>query len=102
MLLEVRGKGWVIKCEWFKRKVDCYEPSLDKIRILVESGENNVEAQQEKQNQKGTEPIQQVIEQHIAQNEENEGSGGENAKVLINYDNVDTVKKQNILEKHTC
>ena len=100
--MKEESKGWEIKCKWFKRKFDCYEPSLDKIRILVESGKNNVEAQQEKQNQKGTEPIQQVIEQHIAQNEENEGSGGENAKVLINYDNVDTVKKQNILEKHTC
>ena len=47
----------------------------------------------------GTEPIQQVAEQHIAQNEDDEGRGEENAQLLINYDNTDTVKKQNILEK---
>ena len=47
----------------------------------------------------GTEPIQQVAEQHIAQNEDDERRGEENAQLLINYDNTDTVKKQNILEK---
>ena len=47
----------------------------------------------------GTEPIQQVAEQHIAQNEDDEGRGEENAQLLINYDNTDTVKKQNILQK---
>ena len=47
----------------------------------------------------GTEPIQQVAEQHIAQNEDDEVRGEENAQLLINYDNTDTVEKQNILEK---
>ena len=43
--------------------------------------------------------MQQVTEQHIAQNEEDEGRGEENAELLINYDNIDTVEKQNKLEK---
>ena len=40
-----------------------------------------------------------MTEQHIAQNEEDEGRGEENSELLINYDNIDTVEKQNILEK---
>ena len=72
---------------------------LDEIRRLVESGENNLEAQQEEQNRTGTEPIQQVTEQRIAQNEEGAGRGEKNAELLINYDNVDPVEKQNILDK---
>ena len=43
--------------------------------------------------------MQQVTEQHIAQNEEDEGRGEENAELLIIYDNIDTVEKQNKLEK---
>ena len=38
-------------------------------------------------------------EQNIAQNEEDEGRGEEKSELLINYDNIDTVEKQNILEK---
>ena len=51
---------------------------LEEIKRLVESGENNVKAQQDGQNQTGTEPIQKVTGQHIAQNEEDEGRGEEN------------------------
>ena len=40
-----------------------------------------------------------MTEQHIAQNEEDEGRGEENSELLINYDNIDTVEKQIILEK---
>ena len=40
-----------------------------------------------------------MTEQHIAQNEENEGRCEENAELLTNYDNFDTIEKQNILEK---
>ena len=51
------------------------------------------------QNRTGAEPIQMVTEQYIAQTEEDEGRGEENLELLINYDNIDTVEKQNILEK---
>ena len=40
-----------------------------------------------------------MTEQHIAQNEEGEGRNVENAEPLLNYDNIDIVEKQNILEK---
>ena len=40
-----------------------------------------------------------MTEQHIAQNEEDTGRGEENSELLINYDNIDTVEKQNILGK---
>ena len=40
-----------------------------------------------------------MTEQHIAQNEEDEGRGKENSELLIKYDNIDTVEKQTILEK---
>ena len=66
---------------------------------LVESGENNVEAQQDVQNWKGTKPMQNVTEQHTAQNEEDEGRGEENSDLLKNYYNIDTAEKQTILEK---
>ena len=39
-----------------------------------------------------------MIEQNLAQNEEDEERGQENAELLINYDNTDTVEKQNMLE----
>ena len=45
------------------------------------SGENNVEAQQEEQNRTSTKPIQQVTEQHIAQNEEDAGRSKENSEL---------------------
>ena len=51
------------------------------------------------QNWTGTEPIQKVTEEHIAQNEEDEERGEENSELLINYGNIDTVEKQTILEK---
>ena len=38
-------------------------------------------------------------EPNIAQNEEDEGRGEEKSELLINYDNIDTVEKQNILKK---
>ena len=71
----------------------------EEIRRLAQSSENNVEAQQDVQNRRGTEPVQKVTGQHIAQNEEGNSRGEENSKLLINYDNIDTVEKQNILEK---
>ena len=40
-----------------------------------------------------------MTEQHIVQNEEYQRKGEEHAEVLIHYDNIDTVEKQNILEK---
>ena len=40
-----------------------------------------------------------MTEQHIAENEEGEGRNEENAELLMNYDNIDIVEKQNILEK---
>ena len=83
----VQKKGWLSQLQ------------LEEIRRFVESGENNFEAQQEEQNRTDTEPIQQVTEQYIAQNEKNAGRSEENLELLINYDNIDTVEKQNILEK---
>ena len=82
-----------------QRKVWLSQLQLEEIKRLVESGENNVEAQQDVQNRTGTEPIQKVKEQHIALKEEDEGRGEENSELLINYDNIDTVEKQTILEK---
>ena len=82
----IQKKGWLSQLQ------------LEQIKRLVENGENNIEAQQEEQNRTGTEPIQQVIEQYIAQNEEDVGRGEGNSELLINY-NIDTVEKQNILEK---
>ena len=40
-----------------------------------------------------------MTEQHIAQNEEDAGRGEKNSELLINYDNIDTVEKQDILGK---
>ena len=82
-----------------QKKVWLSQMQLEEIRRLVERGENNVETQQGEENRTGTEPIQQVTEQYIAQNEVDEGRGDENAELLINYNNIDTVEKQNILEK---
>ena len=43
--------------------------------------------------------MQQVTEQHIAQDEVDKRRGEENAGLLINNDNIDTVQKQNIFGK---
>ena len=83
----IQRKGWLLLLQ------------LEELKRLVKSGENNAEAQQDVQNRTDTEPIQNVTEQNIAQNEEDEGRGEENAELLINYDNIDTVEKQTILEK---
>ena len=83
----IQRKGWLLLLQ------------LKEIRILVEKSDNNVEARQEKQNQTGTEPTQQVREWNIEQNDEDERKGQENAKLLINYDNIDSIEKQNILGK---
>ena len=64
----IQKKGWQTKLQ------------LEEIRRFVESGENNVEAQQEEQKRTDIEPIKQVTEQHIAQNEEDEG-----VKKMQNY-----------------
>ena len=40
-----------------------------------------------------------MAEQYIAQNEEYDWRGEENSEILINYENIDTVEKQTILEK---
>ena len=60
---------------------------------------NNNEAQQKELNRTGTEPIQQVTEQYIAQEEEGEVRGKKNPELLIKYNNTDTVEKQNIFGK---
>ena len=80
----IQKKGWLPQLQ------------LEEIRRLVESGENNFEAQQEEQNRTGTETLQQVTEQRIAKNEQDEGRGEENAELFIN---IDLVEKQNILGK---
>ena len=82
-----------------QRKGSLSQLQLEEIKRYVENGENNVEVQQDVQNRTGTEPIQKVTEQNIAQNEEDEGRGEENSELLINYDNIDIVEKQTILEK---
>ena len=43
--------------------------------------------------------IVQVTEQHIAQTKEDTGRGEGNSELLINCNNIDTVKKQNIFGK---
>ena len=83
----IQRKGWLSLLQ------------LKEIRILVEKSDNNVEARQEKQNQTGTEPTQQVREWNIEQNDEDKRKGQENAKLLINYDNIASIEKQNILGK---
>ena len=54
---------------------------LEEIKRLVESGESSVETQQYVQNRTGTEPLQKVKEQHIAQDDEDE----EEVKKIQNY-----------------
>ena len=83
----IQKKGWLSQLQ------------LEEITRLAESGESNVEAQQEEQNRTGIESIHQVTEQHTAQNEEDAGRVKENSELLINYDSIDTVEKQNILGK---
>ena len=82
-----------------QRKGCLSQLQLEEIKRRVESGENNVEAQQDVPNRTGTEPLQKVTEQYIAQNEECDWRGEENSEILINYDNIDTLEKQTILEK---
>ena len=83
----IQKKGWLSQLQ------------LEEIRRLAQSSENNVQAQQDVQNQTGTESVQKVTGQHIVQNEEGNRRGEENSELLINYDNIDTVEKQNILKK---
>ena len=78
----IQRKGWLLQLQ------------LEEIKRLIESGENNVEAQQDVQSRTGTEPIEKVIEQHIAQNEKDERRSEENSELLKNYNNIDTVEKQ--------
>ena len=47
----------------------------------------------------GNETIQKVTEQYIAESDEDEGRGEENSELLMNYDNIDILEKQTILEK---
>ena len=72
---------------------------LEEIKRIVESGENNIAAQQDVQNRTVTEPIQKGREHHIARNEEDKGRDEENSELLINCDYIGTVEKQTILEK---
>ena len=51
------------------------------------------------QNRTDIEPIQQVTEQHIAENKEEEGRADGNSALLIHCDNIDTVEKQAYLKK---
>ena len=68
-------------------------------RILEESGKYDVEALQGERNRRSSEPIQQMTEQHIPQNEEDVGIGKKNLELLINYDNIVTVERQEIVGK---
>ena len=77
-LLQVGKQRLCDQVQMIQKKVWLSQLQLEKIRRLAESSESNVEAQQEEQNRAGTEPIQQVTEQHIAQNEEDAGRGDEN------------------------
>ena len=81
-----------------KKKYQLSQLQIEELRRLVESCESNFEAQEEEPKRTCTDPIQQVTEEHIKQNEDDEGGGKENAKLLINYDNSNTVEKQNILK----
>ena len=67
-----------------QRKSWLSQLQLEEIKRLVESGENNVEAQQDMQNRTGTERIQKGTVTHIAQNDEDKGRGEENSELLIN------------------
>ena len=87
---QVGEQGLCDQVRMIQKKGRLSQLQLEEIRRLVESGKNNVEAQQEEQNRKGTEPIQQVTEQHIAHNVEDAGRGEENSGLLINYNNIDT------------
>ena len=84
----IQKKGWLSQLQ------------LEERWRLAESHENNFEAQQDVKNRTGTEPIQTMIEQHIAQNEEDKRTGEENPELLRNYDNIDTVEKQKLLQKN--
>ena len=68
----VQKKGWLSQLQ------------LEEIRRFVENGENNVEPQQEEHTRTGTKPIQQVTEQHIAQNEKDAGRGEKKLELFIN------------------
>ena len=46
-----------------------------------------------------TEQAMNLTEQYIAESDEDEGRGEENSELLINYDNIDILEKQTILEK---
>ena len=83
--------------EMIQKKVRPPQLQIEQMIRLVESGENKVKAQQDVQNQTITEPMQQVTERHIAQDEVDKGRGEKNAELLINYDNIDTVEKESIL-----
>ena len=86
-MLLIQKKSWLLQLQ------------LEEIKRLVKIGENDFDAHQKGQKQTGTKPIQKVTERHIAQDEEDEGRGETNTELLINYDNIDTVKNQNILEE---
>ena len=81
----IQKKGWLSQLQ------------LEEIRRHLESGGNNVEAKIEEQNPTATEPIRQVTEEYIAQNEEDEVRDKENPELLINYNNIETIEKK----KHT-
>ena len=81
----IQKKGWLSQLQ------------LEEIGRHLESGGNNVEAKIEEQNPTATEPIRQVTEEYIAQNEEDEVRDKENPELLINYNNIETIEKK----KHT-
>ena len=98
-MFQVREKRLHDQVRLIQRNGWLSQLQLEEINRVVESGENNVEAQQDVQNRTSTEPIQKGTEQHIAQNEEDERRGEENSELLINYDNIDTIEKQTMIEK---
>ena len=78
----IQKKGWLSQLQ------------LEEIGRHLESGGNNVEAKIEEQNPTATEPIRQVTEEYIAQNEEDEVRDKENPELLINYNNIETIEKK--------
>ena len=82
-LFQVGEKGLRDQVRMIQKKGWLSQQQLEPIRRLVNRGGNYVEAQQEGQNQTGSEPIHKLMEQHITQNEEDKGRGEENSELLI-------------------
>ena len=72
---------------------------LEERRRLVESGENNAEAQLEEQYRTGTEPIRQVTEQHVAENGVEQRERWRKSGTIDQLQQYWHKRKQNVLGK---